>query len=130
LEANTKRRKVEHKVYYDGDYGIGHVDIIGELTRDDAERIIASLEDMFNGKGHCYVLTMMSTPSSFPLGQGAQKALGREGNNPDLSRIAIVGAESVIRMLAKVIVTVLGKADNSRFLKVEEKKLGCVEQEK
>jgi hypothetical protein len=40
---------VEHKVYYDEDHGIGHVDIIGELTRDDAERIMASFEDMFDG---------------------------------------------------------------------------------
>jgi hypothetical protein len=57
-------------------------------------------------------------------------ALGKEDSNPDLNRIAIVGAEPVIRMLAKVIVTVLENQDGSGVFNAEEEKLGCLKQEK
>lgn len=114
---------MKHRVYYEQENGVLRVEIVGELMYEEASPIIHTIQKELAVREHGYILADMSRTPSFQLDRKTRKILQEEAVTLNLDKIAIVGANPVIRMLAKVLVTVIGRGKSSQFFKTDKEAL-------
>jgi hypothetical protein len=99
--------------------GIAHLRIIDTLTLADLEDILAVMNRDKGGRSSPYLLCdLRQSPSIVPT-QAVRRALRELEGTFRWQKVAILGADTVSRMAAKIALTALGRRKFARFFKSE-----------
>jgi hypothetical protein len=122
-EILSETGQVRHKVFFDEEKGVAviiHYDII---HADDAREMIDVLETILEGKSPKLLLDDSSRVSASRMDKETRKIFMGAGEKVGLDRVAVFGADSMTRMMSKIIFTIAGKIDSTKYFKTEEEAL-------
>jgi hypothetical protein len=108
---------VDHKIYFDEDSGVARIDLHGPIHREDAQSIIRRIDEVFKDQKHRYLLNDVSGLPSLQIDKITRRTLQEGGKKLAIEKIAVLGASPMIRMIAKVVIGVLGNNTDSKFFK-------------
>ncbi|NLI97722.1 STAS/SEC14 domain-containing protein [bacterium] len=119
----AEARKMNYEMWFDEKNGVLYVKTLAMLERADVEDIIPEVAEMLAGKEHRYILGDLAQNPSGLLTKDARTAFKENAENLQVDKIAIIGANPSIRMIAKIALTIMGKSDIAKFFKTEEEAL-------
>jgi len=111
---------MNYKVWFDEKNGILRVDMFQTLVEEDIHEIVPMVEKEFEGRQHQYILADLSKSTSDPISQSARKAFKKYTDSMNYDRIAVIGLNPATRMIAKIVLGIIGKSDVSKFFKTDE----------
>jgi hypothetical protein len=106
---------MKHKMSYDDEIAVLHLDIIGAFSRDDALEILPRIKKYSEGKEHFSMLADISQSPSLTMDRQTRRMLQKEGMSIEFDKMAFVGASPFTRIICKVIMAVLGKSKEIQF---------------
>jgi|GEM_PF-5678933 len=115
---------MNYKLWYDKEAGAAFVKILNRLTEDDARNVMSQANEMLADKEHSYLVCDCSKGTRNMVDRGARKAFMKDADPAVYDKIAMFGADSSVRMLAKVILTLTGVSKKARFFKTEREAIG------
>ena len=107
---------MEHKVYYDEEHEIGCMEIRGDLNKEDAGELVSQTDKILAGKEKRYLIIDLSSSPTLKMDKETRRVIQEMGAKFDLARIAFVGATPSTRMLAKIMMAVMGKGKDCKFV--------------
>jgi len=107
---------VKHKVWYDAEAEAVRMEIQGDLSPEQTVELVHQVEAALTGKEKRYCVNDLSRSPSFKIDRKTRKALQEMWVKIDIDKMAFVGTTPATRMLAKVMMAVMGKAKNARFV--------------
>lgn len=108
-----------YKTWYDEERGVLYLKTFHTMTEEDVREAMALNETEYKGLDIQYALVDMSEATAEPISKGARKAFKEHTSILNYRKIAVVGANPAVRMLAKVALAVIGKSKSTRFFKTE-----------
>jgi hypothetical protein len=115
---------MEHKVSYDPNTDIVHVDIIGPVMRNDAGELVDALEqNAKKGKTNLLLADLSQTPN-LNMDRETRRYIQEKGKSIYYDKMAVIGASPVTRMLAKIVMGVIGRPDTIKFFTTEGDAVG------
>lgn len=104
---------MEHKLWYDEVNETVRLEIIGKFSNDDVDETLGKIDKLLAGKRKRLFLANISQSPNLAMDKDTRQKLRAETRPFD--RIALVGATPITRMLARVVMTALGKSATTRF---------------
>jgi len=86
--------------------------------KESGEFIVGLLELLDRGE-HRYLLCNVSGSANSRSSKEMRRWITKQGERMRLEKTAVVGASSVMRMIAKVMVAAIGQSEKTRFFKTE-----------
>lgn len=109
-----------YEMWFDNEHGVLFVKTLAMLEKKDVDEMIPKIAEVFDGKEHRYILGDLSENPTGLLSKGARTAFKENAENLVVEKIAILGANPSIRMIAKIALTIMGKADIAKFFKTRD----------
>lgn len=124
-DARTAERTEEmnYTIRYDEEHDALYVKTLAMLTAEDVHEMIPKIKEIFKGKGHRRVIGDISQNPAGLLSKDARNAFRSFADELVFDKIAIIGANPATRMIAKIALQVMGRANVSRFFQSEEEAL-------
>jgi hypothetical protein len=119
MEAEKK-----FKIWFDGETGILRSEIYKPFN---PERATAVFEEIFNNHSEeqqRYILVFLGPDAQAIIDKETRRLAREKTKDNKWEKIAIYGAKSGVRMLAKVVLTAIGKGKDTKFFPTEKE---CVE---
>lgn len=114
------RHPMNHKLWYNQIQGFAYMQLVGELSRDDILTLFSMIEKVFEGKPNHHLLAdLRLCPGTVPDKQ-LRDLFKQKAHEIGLDRIAVLGADPASRMAFKILLSVLGKTDATRFCESEK----------
>lgn len=107
---------MKHKVWYDTEAEAVRMEIQGALSPEQTVELLHQVETALTGKEKRYCVNDFSKSLSFKIDRKTRKALQEMWVKINIDKMAFVGTTPATRMLAKVMMAVMGKAKNARFV--------------
>lgn len=120
---------MKHKVWYDAEAEAVRMEIQGDLSPKQAVELVHQVETTLTGKEKRYSVNDLSKSHSIKLDRKARKALKEMWVKIDIDKMAFVETTPATRMLAKVMMAMMGKAKNARFVDSCEEALAWLKEE-
>lgn len=116
IQTSIKQEEImEHKISYDPKTDIVHLDIIGPVMRDDAGELVDALEkNAKKGETNLLLADLTQTPS-MNMDRDTRRFIQEKGKSIYYNRMAVVGASPITRMLAKIVMGVIGRPETLKF---------------
>lgn len=111
---------MNYKVWYDTELKAAHLKIINMSTKEDVEGYMPALDRLLKDKPDRHVLVDLSDNPPGLLDKPARKAFRDYAESLRFDKIAMHGANPVIRMVAKVAVSALGMAHITKFFETKD----------
>lgn len=111
---------MKHRVYYDEEHGVVRMEINGEFTSQEASELLDEVEKLFEGKPQRYLLNDVSKSPNATIDRETRKLVQKRGAEIRFDRMAFVGITPLNRMVAKIVMAVLGKSKDSAFFDTPE----------
>ena len=121
--------KLNYKIWFDEEQGVLIVKTLAMLEKADVDEIIPKVAEYLDGKEHRYILGDLSENPTGLLSKGARTAFKENADNLKVEKIAIIGANPSIRMIAKIALTIMGKSDIAKFFKTREEAISWLKGE-
>jgi hypothetical protein len=121
---------MNYEMRFDEENGVLLVKTLAMLEKADVEEIIPKVAEMLAGKEHRYILGDLSQNPSGLLSKDARNAFKENAEKLMVDKIAIIGANHSIRMIAKIALTIMGKSGIAKFFKTEEEAIKWLKEEK
>ncbi|MBD3285312.1 hypothetical protein GF338_03145 [candidate division WOR-3 bacterium] len=123
MAEGMKHKEMKHKVFYNPEVNSAVLHIVGDFSREDAEKTIESLNKIFRDNPETNLLADFSQSLNASLDKDTRKLIQENGGNLRFNKAALVGVSPMTRMIAKIVLVVIGKINESRFFKTEEEAL-------
>jgi hypothetical protein len=107
-----------YKLHYD-DHGIAYLKIIENLTSNDVEKVMGFMNSEHGGKSSSYLLCDLRESPKIVPDKAVRQALRGLRGTFRWQKVAIIGADRIARMAAKIALTALGKRQLARFFQTE-----------
>lgn len=114
---------MNYKLWYDAERKIIYLKTFKTMTAEDVHQLMAQAAEEFEGKEADFSLIDMTDAGTEHLGKDTRDAFKQYADSLEYKKIAIVGANPVTRMLARVALAVTGKSKIARFFKTEAQAL-------
>jgi len=114
---------MKHKVWFDEEKGVARMKIIDDFTLDDAKALLETLKIFYKGKDKRYIICDFSENKGKPIDNETRRWMSKNAASIAWNKIAFVGMAPVYRVVAKVMTTVGGQAENTGFFKTDEEAL-------
>jgi hypothetical protein len=121
---------MNYEMWFDDAHGVLWVKTLAMLEKADVDEILPKVAEYLEGKKHRYILGDLSQNPSGLLSKDARNAFKENARYLNVEKIAIIGANHSIRMIAKIALTIMGSSDIAKFFKTEEEALVWLEGEK
>lgn len=119
-EILSETGEVRHKVYYDDENGVARIIHYDAIYSDDAREMVDTLETLLEGKSPRLLLDDSSRVSASKMDKETRGIFMGAGDKLGIDRVAVFGADPMTRMLSKIIFTIAGKIDSTKYFKTEE----------
>jgi|GEM_PF-4420445 len=127
MKSNRKpvslRRKMKHKLWFNNTQNFAYMQLVGELSMDDIERLFSVLIEVFTAKNRHYLLIDVRLSQGLLSQKEIRNSFRERSLDVGLDRIAVLGASHANRMTLKILLSVLGKTNVSRFCSTEREAL-------
>lgn len=121
---------MKHKIYYDEDKQLLHIEFIGDVTVEDCAEIASVLKSLTaEQKSGGFLIDVAGTRTTTLVDKELRQALSQEFVDVGKVKTAIIGATPVLRMLVKALVAMIGTSDISRFFTTEEEAIAWLKEE-
>ncbi|MBN2380572.1 STAS/SEC14 domain-containing protein [candidate division WOR-3 bacterium] len=111
-----------YKLHYD-EYGIAYLKIIENLTSEDVEKVMGFMNSEHGGKSSSFLLCDLQESPKIVPDKAVRQALRELKGTFRWQKVAIIGADRIARMAAKLALTALGKRQLARFFETKAKAL-------
>ncbi|NLI98947.1 STAS/SEC14 domain-containing protein [bacterium] len=115
---------MKHEIWYDNKEDVLRERIIGTLTEDDIPEFLAKVAELFEGKTRRRAIIDLTQASKQVYSKKARQMLSEGSAKLGYEeKIAFVGADPTIRMMAKVLISgakFLGKPITAQFFKTDK----------
>jgi hypothetical protein len=119
-----------YETWYDEKHEVLYLKTFHTMTEEDVREAMALSETKYKGIDIQYALVDMSEATAEPISKGARKAFKEHTGIMNYKKVAVVGANPAVRMLAKVALAVIGKSKVTRFFKTEAEALAWLKGKK
>lgn len=113
-------KKVKHVIRYNENDKVVELKVVGDITPDEATQMITEVEKALDEKANRHFLLDFTESPRLQMDKDSRKIIGEGAKNLDLERIAIAGTTPINRMMAKVVLALLGKAQITKFFDTRE----------
>jgi hypothetical protein len=120
---------MKHKAYYDEEHGMVCMEINGEFTSQEASELLDEVEKLLEGKPQRYLLNDVSKSPNVTIDRETRKLLQKRGAEIEFDKMAFVGVTPMNRMMAKIVMAVLGKSKDTAFFDTSEDALSWLKGE-
>ncbi|MBD3286602.1 hypothetical protein GF338_09730 [candidate division WOR-3 bacterium] len=118
---------IQHKIRFDEEQGILRLQVLDDFTPESIDEMFTKVKELFNGKEPKLILVDISKMPNLSLDKNTRKLLQEKAVPFD--KMALLGATPITRMMAKVILTVLGKSASTYFCRTENEALSWLKGE-
>lgn len=124
---------MKHQFWYDEEKDVLRERIIGTLTEDDVPEFLAKVKELFEGRKRRRAIIDLTQASKQIYSKKARQMLSEGSAKLGYDeKIAFVGADPSIRMMARVLISgakILGKPITAQFFKNDDDALSWLNQE-
>ena len=122
--------KPKFKLWYDEKTGLLYADILDTFDAETAKSFFQEVTNNFSEEQQRYFLVHMFEAAQKLVDKETRRS-AREGTaSVKWNRIAIWGAKASLRMVTKIVLLAVGKANETKFLETEEEALTWLKAEK
>jgi predicted Zn-ribbon and HTH transcriptional regulator len=125
--------KMKHQFWYDEEKDVLRERIVGTLTEEDVPEFLAKVAELFEGRKRRRAIIDLTQASKQIYSKKARQMLSEGSAKLGYDeKIAFVGADPSIRMMARVLISgakILGKPITAQFFKNDEDALTWLNQE-
>jgi hypothetical protein len=118
----------KYKMWFDKESGILRTEIYVAFDPETATIYFDKILD-FPDEQQRYVMVLLGVDAQEVVGKETRKILREKTVRSKWEKIAIYGAKPALRMLAKIMVTAIGRAKNTKFYATEEECLDWLKAE-
>ncbi|MBN2379320.1 STAS/SEC14 domain-containing protein [candidate division WOR-3 bacterium] len=111
---------MNHKVHYNEKDKVAVIEYVGNISVSYVDQVTKQLDEILEGKNGRSVIADISESPLLQIGRDARMKMAEIAQTLNLDRIAIVGATSMNRMMAKVTSAPFGKSKEADFFKTKE----------
>lgn len=115
---------------YDEDTKILNAEILEKFEPEDVHGIVSTLKNDFTEEQRRYMIANIHEPAQPMPSKETRQALRGIPSELKFTKIAICGAKPVLRMVGKIIVTAIGKANDSKFFNTAEEAVSWLIEER
>jgi len=122
----------KYELSYNEEEDILHLKIMGVMESEDIRELMPRLQKMFEGKARRYAIVDMSESvqlDSKIMTKEMRETYKEMGNLMDADKSVIIGATPVLRMIARIVIAITGKAKTTQFFKTKEEGLAWLKGE-
>lgn len=120
---------MKHKLYYDEENKLVVLEVEDEFTLEEAKETMKLMRDSFADKAPYSFLLDLEKLSS-DLDRDTRRLLQTEAGNVGIARMAMVVTSPMTRMTAKIVLSVIGKRNETGFFKTRDEALAWLKGEK
>ncbi len=118
---------VNYKVWYDNNLEALRIKNYYPLTKEDVTKLLPLANKMLENKKHrCFLVDLSEVPLEKMVDKESRQVIRNYGDNKNFEKIAIYGASPVIRMIAKVMISVAGSSGFTKFFKSEDEAVNWI----
>ena len=118
---------MKHELFWDEDNYCARMKLVGKFSPDEAAEMMDAIRVLLSDK-HPRNLLVDHTHSTGSLSAETRKTLEEKGRLVGHDKHAFYGMNGLNRMVAKIIVAIIGKASDTRFFKTEEDALAWLKE--
>ena len=122
-EILSETGEVRHRVYYDEENGVARIVHYDVICADDARQFLETLAILLEDKSLKLLLDDSTRVSASRMDKETRKIFMGAGDALGVDRVAVFGADPMTRMMSKIIFTIAGKIDSTKYFKTEEEAL-------
>ncbi|MBN2379322.1 STAS/SEC14 domain-containing protein [candidate division WOR-3 bacterium] len=113
---------MKYKLTYDNGKEILRVSVLASLEPEDIREVMEGIETTFEGKPHRYILADLSADSAIDgkVPKESREVYKEYLDNNLFDKPAALGANSIVRMVAKIILATMKKRYDANFFKIKE----------
>jgi hypothetical protein len=119
---------MNYEMWFDEENGVLCVKTLAMLEKADVDEILPKVAEYLEGKEHRYILGDLSQNPTGLLSKDARNAFKDNAKYLEVEKIAIIGANPSIRMIAKIALTIMGSSDIAKFFKTEEEAIAWLKE--
>lgn len=123
MEILSAEGKLRHKVHFDKTHGVARIEHYDLITVDDAKRLVDGLAEIFKGKTRRLLLDDSSNVSAAKMDKETRAIFDGAGERLKIDKVAVFGADPMTRMMSRIIFTIAGRMDSTKFFKTEDEAL-------
>jgi len=122
--------KEKYKIWFDQENEILRAEILEKFEPEDAVGFVDFLLKEFNPEQQRYFLVNIYHPAQVMPSKETRTTLREKGSLTNFYKMAICGAKPGLRMVGRIVVAAIGKANDSKFFATEEEALAWLKNEK
>jgi hypothetical protein len=119
---------MKHGLWWDEDNGCARLDLVGEFTPEEATQAMSDIVEMLQGQGR-RLLVVDHTHSPRAVSRETRAALEESAARVDHDKLAFFGMTNLNRIVARVIIAMIGKSSHTRFFKTEDEALAWIHED-
>lgn len=114
---------MKHEFWFDEDHDVVRVKLSGSFTMQELSEIISILNELLEDKKHRCILVDVSDSARILSSKEERKAMAEMAKGLDWEKVAVLGADPILRISSKIILAVMGKGKEAQFFKTDEETL-------
>ncbi|MBN2380571.1 STAS/SEC14 domain-containing protein [candidate division WOR-3 bacterium] len=123
LLPGRKDEAMKHEFWFDEDHDVVRVKLSGSFTMQELSEIISILNELLEDKKHRCILVDVSDSARILSSKEERKAMAEMAKGLDWEKVAVLGADPILRISSKIILAVMGKGKEAQFFKTDEETL-------
>lgn len=116
-------KPMRHKLWYNQAQGFAYMQLVGELGMTHIPRLFSMMNDVFRERKNRFLLIDARLSRNLLIRKEIRSSFKEKSSNLDLERVAVLVADPSSRMTLKILLSVLGKTNVSRFCTSEKEAL-------
>lgn len=110
-----------YRIWYDFNLDALRIKNYYPLTKDDVTRLLPLVNKILEDKKQrCFLVDLTGLPIEKMVDKDSRQVIRNYKDNKEFDKIAVFGASPVIRMIAKVMISVAGSSGSTKFFKSED----------
>ena len=109
---------MKHQISWDADNSCARLVLVGEFLPEEVAPILDGILTMLEGQGSRHLL-VDHTQSPKPVSRKTRTLLEKDAVRVALDKLAFFGVSPLNRMVARVVVGVIGQSNTTNFFKTE-----------
>jgi hypothetical protein len=110
---------MSYRMWYNGEVGAVYFKTSEILNKPDVEQAITQIRTLLADAKNRYLIADMSEASGKVIEKEARQVIKSRSDEIPLDKFAVIGASPSVRMIAKIVLSLLGRSDSSKFFKTE-----------
>lgn len=106
------------------------MEIVGEVTSQEASVLLDEVEKLLEDKTQRYLLNDVSKSPNATIDRETRRLLQKRGSEIEFDRMAFVGVTPMNRMMAKIVMAVPGKSQDTGFFDTRKEALSWLKGER